>query len=202
MQTQHTCIQSFFLSVTLACAMTLTACGDDDSDGDTTASSNTTTSNGGTSTTGGTTNNNGQGTTCTETLDLTDGSRDWSTAVVVLMSDFQTGLYGVVDVAPGCAPSEMAMPPQNMVHSDAVGRVEGGLVYVINRLGADNVQILDPASSFATVAQWSVGNGTNPQDIAFQGDTSYVSLYGSVELGLFDPDDGTAKGTIDLSAFA
>ena len=37
-------------------------------------------------------------------------------------------------------------------------------VYVINRLGQDNVIVLDATPS-TPVTQFSVGNGTNPQDI-------------------------------------
>ena len=48
----------------------------------------------------------------------------------------------------------------------------------MNRLNADNIQIIDPQQGYTTPAnaQVSVGNGTNPQDIAFVNATkAYVS---------------------------
>ena len=54
----------------------------------------------------------------------------------------------------------------------------GGRIYVVNRLNADNIQIIDPQQGYTTPAnaQVSVGNGSNPQDIAFVNATkAYVS---------------------------
>ena len=44
------------------------------------------------------------------------------------------------------------------VHSDAIAREHGGLVYIVNRLYQDNIQVLDPSQGFATVRQFSVGS--------------------------------------------
>ena len=58
-----------------------------------------------------------------------------------------------------------------------------GLIYVINRFGQDNIQVIDPGNHFATVKQFSTGNGSNPQDIAFLSATkAYVARYGSSDL--------------------
>jgi len=73
----------------------------------------------------------------------------------------------------------------------------------VNRLGYDNVQVIDPADGYATVRQFSVGNGTNPQDIAFASPTkAYVSRLGSPELLVVDPATGTALGSISLAPWA
>jgi DNA-binding beta-propeller fold protein YncE len=62
------------------------------------------------------------------------------------------------------------------IHSDAVVRTHDGTVYVINRLGGDNVQAIDPTMGYATRWQCSVDNGSNPHDLAFAAaDKAYVT---------------------------
>jgi hypothetical protein len=82
-------------------------------------------------------------------------------------------------------------------------RMRGGLVFVVNRFGQDNVQVIDPARQYATVRQYSTDNGSNPQDIAFSGARKgYISRYGSAELLVVDAFTGFRHGTISLAAFA
>jgi DNA-binding beta-propeller fold protein YncE len=89
------------------------------------------------------------------------------------------------------------------VSSDPVARFAFGRVYVVNRRGADNVQVLDPGAGFATVAQFSVGNGANPQDIAvLSPGKAYVSLLNAPFLLVVDPRTGAALDSIPLGAFA
>ena len=89
------------------------------------------------------------------------------------------------------------------VHSDAVARYFGGLIYVVNRFGGDNVQVLDPSNGFSDVRQFSVGNGTDPHDILVVSDTkAYVTRYNTTELWIVDPTTGTQTGSIDLSTLA
>jgi hypothetical protein len=89
------------------------------------------------------------------------------------------------------------------IHSDAVSRYFNGLIYVVNREGADNIQILDPGDDFSTVRQFSVGNSSNPTDILLISDTkAYVARYDSTELWIVDPSTGTRTGVIDMSGFA
>jgi DNA-binding beta-propeller fold protein YncE len=98
--------------------------------------------------------------------------------------------------------------PQRRVHSDATARVRDGLVYVVNRLFADNIQVLDPAAGFATRLQCSTGNGTNPHDIAFAGDTkAYVTLFEESQLLIVNPSARSdcsdfIRGQIDLTSVA
>lgn len=97
-------------------------------------------------------------------------------------------------------------------HSDAVVRSYGGLLYVVNRLGGDNIQVVDPTEGFDVVAQFSVGQGTNPQDlIAVSATKAYVSLYQpennhSEDLAVDDVvilnlQTGAILKTIDLTPF-
>jgi len=89
------------------------------------------------------------------------------------------------------------------IHSDAVPRWYDGLIYVVNRLGGDNIQVLDPAANFETVRQFSVGNGSNPVDIVFVSPTkAYVSRNNSTELWIVNPSTGAHTGTINLASFA
>ncbi|HMA77027.1 MAG TPA: T9SS type A sorting domain-containing protein [Candidatus Krumholzibacteriaceae bacterium] len=89
------------------------------------------------------------------------------------------------------------------IHSDAVSRWFDGLIYVVNKGGADNIQVLDPSSGFETLRQFSVGNESNPQDIAFiSGSKAYVTRYDSNTLWIVDPSTGAHSGSIDLSLLA
>lgn len=120
--------------------------------------------------------------------------------VFVVTSDYEvSGRVSTVDVmAPWTVREGLAS-----VHSDAVAREFGGLIYVVNRLYQDNIQVLDPAQDFATVRQFSVGPGSNPQDIAFVSpDRAYVSRYEETALLEVDPSTGEITDTIDLAAFA
>jgi hypothetical protein len=72
----------------------------------------------------------------------------------------------------------------------------------VNRFGGDNVQEIDPASG-ATLFQFSVGNGSNPHDIAFASAAkAYVTRYESNDLWIVNPTTGAHTGTISLAAWA
>jgi len=88
-------------------------------------------------------------------------------------------------------------------HSDAVARFFGGVIYIVNRFGGDNIQILDPANGFGVVRQFSVGNGSDPHDIVVVSESkAYVTRYNSTEIWIVDPSTGTKSGSIDLSGLS
>ncbi len=117
----------------------------------------------------------------------------------ITTTDYSTGSSSVIWLDPGYT-TDIGVAP---VHSDAVARWYDGLVYVINRAGADNIQILDPENNFSTLSQHSTGNGTNPKDIAFVSPSkAFVSRYNSNDLLIMNPATGAYLGTIDLSQFA
>ncbi len=122
----------------------------------------------------------------------------------VLTRDSSVGSFSIV---PLDAPDDTRTNLGD-VHSDAVARAWDGKIYVINRLSADNIQALDPASGYETLWQCSVGNGSNPHDIAFlSADKAYVSLYGETDLLIIDPSttsdcSGFVRGRISLAEFA
>jgi hypothetical protein len=120
--------------------------------------------------------------------------------VVSVNSDYDvSGRVSVIDVLPPWSVDD----PVASVHSDADARYYDGLVYVVNHLYADNIQVLDPANGFSTVRQFSVGPGSNPQDLAFvSASRAYVSRYESAILYEVNPATGAVTDSLDLSAFA
>ncbi len=125
-------------------------------------------------------------------------ARATATKGFVLTTDYVTGTLSVLDLATRSVTADVAV-----VSPDAFARWYDGLLYVVNRLGYDNVQVVDPANGYATVRQFSVGSGTNPQDIAFASPSkAYVSRLGSPDLLVVDPGTGTATGTVSLAAWA
>ena len=120
------------------------------------------------------------------------------TRAFILTTDFSTGSLSVVDLDTRAVTKDVAA-----VYSDAVERWYGGLLYVVNRFGQDNVQVIDPAQGYATVRQFSTGNGTNPQDICFISQSkAYVTRYEVSDLLIVNPSTGASLGVIPLGAFA
>ena len=92
----------------------------------------------------------------------------------IITSDFITGSASTVSLpAPYTVTQNVAS-----VHGDAVARFFDGLFYVVNRGGADNIQMLDPGAGFSTVREFTVGTGSNPHDIALaSARKAYVLLH-------------------------
>lgn len=117
----------------------------------------------------------------------------------VLTTDFSTGSYSVVDLTTRNVTKDIK---RGGVHSDAIARFFAGRVYVVNRLGVDSIQIIDPQLAFTTPTngELSVGNGSNPQDIVFVNATkAYVSRLGSPQLAIINPTTLSSTGELDLS---
>jgi hypothetical protein len=138
-------------------------------------------------------------TACEDNPVQTATPRTTGARAIVTTTDFSTGALSVASLD-GSGEVDVAVAP---IHSDAVVRVFDGLVYVVNRFQGDNIQILDPGNGFALVRQFSVGNGSNPHDIAVVNPTkAYVTRYDEEELWIVNPASGAHVGTIDLSPFA
>ncbi|MDY0109536.1 MAG: hypothetical protein RBT60_06320 [Candidatus Krumholzibacteria bacterium] len=94
-------------------------------------------------------------------------------------------------------------PDLQPVYKDAIGVWHEERVYIVNRAGADNVQVLDPVQDFATVCQFSLGPDRGLKHIAFVGDgTAYVSCYDTPELLHIDPVSGAILHVISTALFA
>lgn len=131
-------------------------------------------------------------------LALASPARAAETHAYVVTTDYSTGGLSAASLDTRAVASDVAT-----VYSDAVLRWYQGRIYVVNRYGQDNIQVIDPAQGYATVKQFSVGNGSNPQDIAFRSTTkAYVSRLGSADLLIVNPTTGATLGTISLAAFA
>lgn len=118
--------------------------------------------------------------------------------IFIVTSDFATGSTALLPPS-----SETAEIDLLNVHSDAVARSFDDKIYIINRFGADNILVLDRGDLRTPLLQFSVGNGSNPQDIEVLSDTkAYVTGLGRADVAIFNPQDGAELGSIDLSAFA
>lgn len=115
----------------------------------------------------------------------------------VLTTDFSTGSLSTVDLSTRAVSQDV-----EPAGSDATFRWYQGNLYVVNRFGGDNVQVIDGAT-MNTMHQWSTGNGTNPQDICFVSPTkAYVTRYESSDLLILNPQTGASPGVIHLAQFA
>lgn len=122
---------------------------------------------------------------------------------LVVTTDFQTGVLARAHVAAPHRPRRLGTP----IHSDAVVRVRGDVVAIVNRFLGDNVQLLDPGRGFRTRLQCSTGPGSNPHDLAVAGPhKGYVSRYDRDTLWVIDPGasgcGGFHTGDVSLADLA
>jgi hypothetical protein len=116
----------------------------------------------------------------------------------VLTTDFESGAFSIVDME-----SRDAARNVGLTHSDATARVRGRRVYVVNRLGQDNVTALEVDGGFRVAWQRSTEPGSNPQDIVFASDEkAYVTRLELPTVLVIDPRDGSPLGEVDCSAVA
>ena len=116
----------------------------------------------------------------------------------VITTDFATG--STAFIAPGAAEAEVNLLG---IHADASGYHHDGRIYVVNRLGQDNILVLDTMDLRTPLNQFSVGNGANPHDIEIVApDKAYVTRYDDTTLLVVNPENGDSLSEIDLSAFA
>ncbi|HXV14536.1 MAG TPA: T9SS type A sorting domain-containing protein, partial [Candidatus Krumholzibacteria bacterium] len=117
----------------------------------------------------------------------------------VTTTDFFTGSSACIDRVARTATLNVAS-----LGTDPVARHFNGKVYVVNRSVASNIQILNPAAGFATIDQWSTGNGSGPHDIYVRPDgvTAYITRYDMTTLLKMNLTTGATLATINLSAFA
>jgi hypothetical protein len=118
-------------------------------------------------------------------------------ALVVAAADFTSPEGRVFAATPA-----IAVGP-DPVSTDVVLREHDGVVYAINRFGADNVQVVDPAAGLATVLQFSTDPGSNPHDIlVVTPHRAYVTRNQEASLLIVDPATDAPLGSIDLAALA
>ena len=109
---------------------------------------------------------------------------------------------GMTAVIHGDPPTKVDLPA-TQISTDPVARYYNERVYVINRMGFDNIQVLNPYHDYVTEKQYSTGNGSNPQDIAFaSGKKAFISRYGNSALRIVKPRSGSKLGSVELAAYA
>ena len=115
-------------------------------------------------------------------------------------TDYQTGSASVVTADDSVL---TAINDVASLHSDALVRSFGGYIYVLNRQGADNIQVIDPLDGFRTRRQFSTGNGSDPEDIVFQHTgRAFVTRYNEDQMWIVNPNSGQRTGQIDFSWLA
>lgn len=119
--------------------------------------------------------------------------------LLILTTDFSTGSLSSMGLA---SPWNVDIDVASIC-PDAVARTYGGLLYVVNRSGCDNIQVIDPAHGYDTIREFSVGAGSNPQDIALASPTrAYVSRYERPTLVSVNPSTGAILDSLSLAMFA
>jgi len=110
-------------------------------------------------------------------------------AALVVSGDFNmTGIMSKLDMKTLAVTENVA--PSGAVAGDPVVRHIGNRVYVVNRLGANNVTLLD-ARTLAFIDQYSTGENTNPQDVAVVGNSLFVPALAST--GMIEIDVVTGE---------
>lgn len=117
---------------------------------------------------------------------------------VITTTDYSSGSFSSLDLSTNTATNDHLT-----IHSDAVVRTYRDKVYIINRLGQDNVIVLDRSDLKTPLMQYSTGNGSNPYDMAFVSEEkAYISRYEQTQLLIVNPVTGDLLGEVELSVFA
>jgi len=119
-------------------------------------------------------------------------------AATTIASDYSAANFELISIMNNYSVNPNLIPS---LHTDNAVRSFGGDVYVLERLGKDNV-IRYNAERTAVEYQENIGAGVNIQDIAVVSETkAYISCYQSVDLVVFNPKTGKKVSAIDLSRF-
>ncbi|MCL2218814.1 MAG: hypothetical protein FWC23_02725 [Chitinispirillia bacterium] len=119
-------------------------------------------------------------------------------AVITTASDYSSTNFDIM-LSDGYTVSSNLI---DQLHSDLSVRAFGSDVYIIERLGRDNIIKYD-TKSMGVLYQQNLGAGLNLHDIAVVSETkAYVSAYEDNGLIIFNPSAGTKTSAIDMSRFA
>ncbi|MCP4675292.1 MAG: hypothetical protein GY854_07265 [Deltaproteobacteria bacterium] len=123
-----------------------------------------------------------------------------ASATMVLTTDYESGAFSTVDPA-----DQSVAQNVRVIHSDSICRFDPitGLPYIVSRGGADSITVVNPENGWSVNNQYSVGAGTNAQDIAVvSSERAYVPRFGDPSLLIVHPTQGDELGQIDLSSYA
>lgn len=118
--------------------------------------------------------------------------------LVVSTTNYQSGALALLDIENRLARLNFAP-----IFSDAIVKSfpENPDIFVINRLGADNIQRID-RNTGKTLQQFSLGLGTNPQDMVLVGENAYITCYQIPELYKINLATGNVISRISLNAYS
>ncbi|MFC1852394.1 hypothetical protein ACFL27_19525 [candidate division CSSED10-310 bacterium] len=117
----------------------------------------------------------------------------------VVTTDFQTGSFSTITLgSPHVLTSDI-----DTICPDAISRSWNGLIYIVGRYSCDSIQVLNPSENFSLFSEYSVGAGTNPQDIVvIKQEKAYISRLAAPQLLVVSPNSGQVLKEIDLSEYA
>ena len=117
-------------------------------------------------------------------------SHAFAQRAIVATTDFTTGSLSAIDTKTQAADTDLLL-----IHND--------LVFVLNRLGQDNIIVMSKDDLATPITQYSTGDGTNPHEIAVLNTSkAYVTLYEKDYVLVINPMTGDSINVIDLSAFS
>jgi len=130
---------------------------------------------------------------------LTGSNKAEPARIFVFMTDYQSAALGTYAVGDS-AVTDLSLPA---LHTDVALRSYENRLYVVERFGKDAVIVFDPDKPDVPLANYSVGNGTNPQDFVVTGKhKAYVIRLQSANVLIVDPATGDSLGRVDLSPYA
>ncbi|MEE2752783.1 MAG: hypothetical protein VX910_02285 [Candidatus Latescibacterota bacterium] len=125
-------------------------------------------------------------------------SHAFAQRAIVATTDFTTGSLSAIDTKTQAADTDLLL-----IHGDAKVRAHNDLVFVLNRLGQDNIIVMSKDDLATPITQYSTGDGTNPHEIAVLNTSkAYVTLYEKDYVLVINPMTGDSINVIDLSAFS
>ncbi len=136
---------------------------------------------------------------CLEQVDKTEHALPDAAYVfaVTVSKDHKTGSYSAYGLESG-----QTLPNLETAHSDAIVRYHGGSdIFVVNRLGRDNLQVVD-RNNLKVVMAVKFPDASNPQDLEAMDGKLYVSFMAKDSILIYAQENGERAGGIDIHAYA
>jgi len=117
--------------------------------------------------------------------------------VFALTSDYKVGAYAAYGLTSGTR-----LPDIETNHEDAVVRFRGGSdIFVLNRLGRDNLQVVDK-NNLKVVMAVKFPDASNPQDVEAKDGLLYVCFLAHDSILVYRQSNGNPVGSIDIHDYA
>ncbi len=116
----------------------------------------------------------------------------------IVTTDYTTGSFSTISMDNLTANINLGS-----IHGDSSARFTHNQLIILNRLSQDNVQILDLENGYSTIANHSVGTGTNPSDLLITSDnTAMITRLQASSILFMDLESGEHTDELDLSTIA